>query len=161
MCWQRCSACGWQQLGSCVPPAAHVKCCGLAALQLPGWWQSGEAVARGENCFALLPVAAAQNPVVVSPASLNSAYIDLQFGKVSVPHTGLLPLACPHPSCVTCRSLMQRVVSAVMWEGVTLCVVGLVLGICYGKRQCPCVAQPYVYPFWGPQLARGDPCVSL
>ena len=35
---------------------------------------------------------------------------------------------------------MQRVVSAVMWEGVTLCVVGLVLGICYGKRQCPCAA---------------------
>ena len=47
---------------------------------------------------------------------------------------------------------MQRVVSAVMWEGVTLFVVGLVLGICYGERPCPCVAQPPVCPSGVPQL---------
>ena len=56
---------------------------------------------------------------------------------------------------------MQRVVSAVMWEGVTLFVVGLVLGICYGKRQCPCVAGPPVCPLRGPQLAGGHHSVSL
>ncbi len=52
---------------------------------------------------------------------------------------------------------MQRVVSAVMWEGVTLFVVGLVLGICYGKRQCPLCCPASCVPIWGNPAGQGAP----
>lgn len=32
-----------------------------------------------------------------------------------------------------CRTLPQRIIGAVLWEGATLIVVGCILGVCYGK----------------------------
>ena len=54
---------------------------------------------------------------------------------------------------------MQRVVSAVMWEGVTLFVVGLVLGICYGKRQCFCGPASLVPYEGGPSWPGALICI--
>lgn len=42
-----------------------------------------------------------------------------------------------HQPCVSiCRSMVKRWISALSWVAVTAVVLGLILGICYGKS-CP------------------------
>ena len=156
MCLPKCCPCGWQQLGSCVLPAARKllwPSCISKAVR-PAWWQSGGScwhktvllcVAACGCCpeFCCLPC---------SPYLCQYRVCHIQ---------ACFPWHAHERAVYFCRSLMQRVVSAVMWEGVTLFVVGLVLGICYGKRQCFCVARPPWCLMRGVPAGQGHYSVSL
>eukprot|EP00891_Asterochloris_glomerata_P004082 jgi/Astpho2/4082/e_gw1.00063.48.1_t len=83
-------------------------------------------VANRKACSAEIPYSSC-NFALPTTALWYFCYI-----AISVMVFGLCPFAMFYYEGDSDMSFMQRVVSAVMWEGVTLFVVGLVLGICYG-----------------------------